>query len=268
MSSQGEKSYADLILKYVGTCIGLIYSVGFLVVARHLSRYGVSTFSVFQTQYLIAGVWTISPPIAFALVQRSAERFKDKAYSVSKVSWSRYALVSAAIGLPFGLLCAASIVLLGSVEGFSWSLAARLWGSYLLLAYPADLAWMSWRVPEEAARWWLNRHAIPYYLTVFTLGILLYALLFGGSVYPLIPASLGGGRPRRIVLIPVNGGLPKGIVKDNGSGRSVPYELLTVTDKSYVLISPSPNEESIEIGRESVEGIVVLKEDHAPPPIR
>lgn len=41
--------------KYAGLLIGTIYFVGFLVVAAHLSRYGVSGFSVLQLQYLIAG---------------------------------------------------------------------------------------------------------------------------------------------------------------------------------------------------------------------
>jgi hypothetical protein len=144
------------------------------------------------------------------------------------------------------------------------SLVARLWFFYLLLAYPADLAWMSGRVPEAAARWWLNRHATPYYLTVFALVVFLYALFFAGSVYPLIPASLGGGRPRMITLIPAKEGLPVGIVKDDSSGRSVPYELLTVTDRSYLVISDVPNEEAIEIDRMAVQGIVVLKEPHNP----
>ena len=68
MTNEGDKSYPEWIPKYVGICIGFVYSLGLLVVARHLSRYGVSTFSLFQTQYLIAGVLTVSPPIAFALV--------------------------------------------------------------------------------------------------------------------------------------------------------------------------------------------------------
>jgi hypothetical protein len=259
MSDQGDRSYLDWMVKSLGACLGFIYSVGFLVVARHFARYGVSTFSLFQTQYLVAGIWTIGPPIAFVLVQRTGERFKDKAYSFSTFSWRRFIVVSALTGLPFGLLSAAAIGLLGGFEGFSWSLAARLWVLYLLLANPADLAWMSWRVPEGAARWWVNRQVVPYYLTVFALGILLYSLFFAGSVYPLIPASLGGGKPRTIVLIPVKEGLPVGIVRDNSSGRSVPYELLTATDKSYVLISPVSNEESIEIGRDAIQGIVVLK---------
>lgn len=261
-SDQGDRPHADLMLKSVGIGLGIVYSVGFLVISFYLSRYGVFTFSLFQTQYLVAGIWTVGPPILFALVQRSAESFKDKAYAIGGFSWRRFTLVAMVVGVSFGLLITILALLLGSFEGFSWSLLVRLWGAYLLMAAPLDLAWMSWRGQREGARWWLNYNAVTYYLTLFMLGFLLYVLVFAGSVYPLIPASLGGGRPRTIVFIPGKDGLPLGIVKDDSSGRSVPYKLLTTNDKSYVVMSPASNEESIEIGREAVQGMVVLKEAH------
>jgi hypothetical protein len=264
MAAQSETSYADWTLKFGGIGLAFIYSLGFLVVARHLSRYGVSSFSVFQIQYLVAGIWTASPPILLALVQRTAERFKDNAYALTEFSWSRFFLVFAVVGIPLGLLLGASVGLLGGAEGLSWSLAVRLWLSYLLLSYPADLAWISWHFTSTPTRWWLNRQVTPFYLTIFGLAMLLYAVFFAGSFYPMIPASLGGGKPRTIVFIPAKGGLPVGIIAADASGRSVPYDLLTATDKSYFVVSPVPNEESIEISRESVQGIVVLKEGHPP----
>ncbi len=139
-----------------------------------------------------------------------------------------------------------------------------MWGFYLLLAIPADLAWISWKSTKESERWFVGRHAVAFYLTALGLGILLYASNFATMVYPLIPYSLGGGKPRTIVFIPGKDGLPTGIAKDNSSGKSAPYKLLTVTDRSYVVISSAPNEESIEIGRDTVQGVVVLKESRAP----
>jgi hypothetical protein len=94
-------------------------------------------------------------------------------------------------------------------------------------------------------------------IDAFTFGILLYALLFAGLFYPLIPASLGG-RPRTIIFIPAKDGLPIGIVKDNASGESVPYKLLEVTDRSYVVVSANPNEVLIEINRDAVQGMIVV----------
>lgn len=252
------------ILKFVGLFVGFAYSLGFLVVSSHLSRYGVSTLSVLQTQYLVAGIWTIAPPMAFALVQRTASKFSDRAWRFPALSWRRSVLIPAVTSIPFGLLLGALSSLSRGFEGFTWALGARVWVYYLLLVYSADLAWMSWKASREVERWWLNRHAAPFYATLFVLGILLYGLNFGTRIYPLIPYTLGGGKPRTIVFIPGDKELPIGIVKDNSSGRSVPYKLLTTTDKSYVVISPSTNEESSEISRDAVQGTVVLKEPHAP----
>ncbi len=46
---------------------------------------------------------------------------------------------------------------------------------------------------------------------------------------------------------------------DESAKRSVPYKLLLATDKSYVVVSPSDKERSVEISRDSVAGMVVLQ---------
>jgi len=264
MSDQLKESYANQLVKFAGVAVGVIYAIGFLVVARHLSRYGVSSLAVLQLQYLVAGIWTVSPPITFALVQRAAEAFKDHAWRSKPFRWHRALLIPAMTAIPFALSFYVGYLLLGSDASFRFGTFRALYVSYLALAYPADLAWMSWRISENGERWWLNRRAVPYYLTLFGFGILLWALYFGTSVYPSIPTSLGGGKPRTIVFIPGKDGLPLSIVKDNSLGRSVPYKLLAVTEKSYVVISPVPNEQSIEIDRNAIQGIVVLKEAFTP----
>ena len=270
MSDQAEMSYASWILKSAGVSIAFAYSLGFLVVARHLSRYGASTFSMLHIQYLVAGIWAMTPPVSYALVQRTVNRFSDKAWLLTpprrpkpkmRVSWLA---IPAMGGIPFALSLYVWYSLLGTAKGFILPAFSRIYVSYMLLAYAADMAWMSWRVPEGTARWWLNRHAVPYYVTVFAFGILVWALTFADWIYPTIPYSLGGGRPQTIVFIPGDKQLPVGILKDNSFGRSVPYKLVTTTDKSYIVISPNPNEESIELNRDSVQGIIVLKEPHPP----
>lgn len=263
---QSEQSYANWMLKFVGLSVGFVYSLGFLVVARHLSRFGVSSFSVLQLHYLVAGVWTLSPPIAFALVQGATQRFTDKAWrsGPAPFSWHRLILIPAVTGIPFGFLIGAYSLLLGGFEGLTWGIGSRLWLFYLIMAVPADLAWLSWRVPEGSDRRWINRHATPFYVTLFVLGIVLYALYFAVRIYPLIPSSLGGGNPRSVVFISGEKQLPAGILKDSTPGRSIPYKLLTVTDRSYIVISPASNEDSIEINRDAVQGMVVLKDSNSP----
>ena len=61
--------------------LDFFYFVGFLVVAGHLSKYGVASFSVLQLQYLIAGFWCIGLPVGFALVLFTARKFEKRAAS-------------------------------------------------------------------------------------------------------------------------------------------------------------------------------------------
>jgi len=89
--------------------------------------------------------------------------------------------------------------------------------------------------------------------------VLWYALWFSARIYPLIPSSLGGGRPLTVAFIEGDKKLPEEIKKPNQSAkRSLPYKLVVATDKYYVVISPDQKERSMEISRESVAGLVVL----------
>lgn len=45
---------------------------------------------------------------------------------------------------------------------------------------------------------------------------------------------------------------------DRSAKRSISYKLLLATDKSFVVVSPSDKERSVEISRDSVAGMVVL----------
>jgi hypothetical protein len=264
MNDQGEPSNSSSILKFAGVTISSVYFLGFLTVARHLSRYGISTFSLLQTQFLVAGIWTVAPLLAIALVHRTTSRFSDKAYRLSGFSWQRLLLIPAITGIPYGLFIGVLSLLSEGFQGFTWRMAGQLWLCYVFLAASADLALISWKAAGKSERWWINREATPFYVTVFFLGVLVYTLKFSTWVYPLIPYSLGGGKPRTIVFLPSEKPLPNGIIKDDSSGRSVSYRLLTETDTSYVVISPGSNEESIVIGRQAVGGIVVLRDSNAP----
>jgi hypothetical protein len=90
--------------------------------------------------------------------------------------------------------------------------------------------------------------------------VISYAVWFSVRIYPLIPFSLGGGRPLTVVFIEGEKKMPDEIERANTSAkRSVPYKLLISTDRYYIVMSPSPKERSIEVSRDSVAGIVVLE---------
>jgi hypothetical protein len=49
--------------------------LGFLLVASYLSRYGVSSFSVLQLQYLIVGFWVLGPPAVHVFIIFATRKF-------------------------------------------------------------------------------------------------------------------------------------------------------------------------------------------------
>jgi hypothetical protein len=100
--------------------------------------------------------------------------------------------------------------------------------------------------------------------TLFAFGslafILFYVHSFSVSVYSAIPSTLGGGRPQRVVfLIDSTVQRTAPLVVDDSGSRSVPYNLLLITDSSYVVESPAKGELAIEFKQDSVRGMIVLR---------
>lgn len=54
------KNGVESISKSLAAVLAAIYFLGFLVVTRHLSQYGVSPLAILKLQYLTAGVWLIA----------------------------------------------------------------------------------------------------------------------------------------------------------------------------------------------------------------
>jgi len=106
----------------------------------------------------------------------------------------------------------------------------------------------------------MNRsHAAPVYLALLLMIVLCYAVWFSARVYPLIPFSLGGGKPLIVAFFEGEKKMPDEIQRaGQSSKRSVPYQLLLETDRSFVVVTPSDKERCIEISRDSVGGMVVL----------
>jgi len=74
-----ELSLFEPLSKLFAAALGLLYLLGFLVVASYLSRYGVSSFAVLHLQYLIAGIWVLGPPVLMASLQTVERRFSERA---------------------------------------------------------------------------------------------------------------------------------------------------------------------------------------------
>lgn len=254
----------DSLSKCVAAAVGVLYLLGFLVVSAHLSRYGVSSFSVLQLQYLIAGGWVLAPPVALFSITDSARKLQAIAIPnpPGKFNWRGFLFSFSLPIIPYVLFWGIVVSIPGFLSEITLGMAIRLGLFYLGMGNSAGFLWVSWRVKRENENWLVNRQTVHFYLTLLLTLLLAFVLWFGARIYPLIPFSLGGGRPLTVAFIAGEKKLPDVIRADITLKRSVPYELLVTTDKSYVVLSPNPNEKSIEVSRDSVAGIVVLDDSH------
>lgn len=251
------------ISKIVGVLIGVIYVVGFLVVAIHLSRYSISGLSIFQLQYLVAGVWALGFPAAYICVRwifgQVAKKLTPKqtsTYSLSDYPILTGVLVVGILALFFHLLNL-SPELLFSMTGFS---LIALYAFCLFLAVLAERIWLSRAASPPVEKWWGGQNALLLNTSLLVVTLLLYVFWFATDLYRLIPFSVGGGRPVTVVFTAGEKDLPDGLVREGTSKRSIPYKLLAMTDKSYVVASPEPGAISFEFNRDAVQGLVVIRE--------
>jgi hypothetical protein len=257
----------ETVLKHAGLLIGTVYLAGFLVVAAYLSQYGTSSFSVLQLQYLVAGVWVLGPPTVAYLLKHTADEFEQRAAPAvsGRFNWRRFVISSVFTSIPAVIWVSFVAVIPGILENITWGMGVRLYLFFFAILGSGQILWASTQIQTEKENWLINRrHAAPFYLGLFLSVTLAYVVWFAVRIYPLIPFSLGGGKPLTVAFIEGEKALPEGLRSSAILKRSIPYKLLISTDRYYVVLSSDPSEKSIEISRESVAGIVVLDDSHAP----
>jgi hypothetical protein len=248
----------DLGAKVISFSIALTYLIGFLVVAWHLSKYGVSSLSLVHLQYLVAGLWVVLPPGFVALLTLTKDLptiHLDR--SAPKLPWyGRFAanLITAfPANIVFGFFIGFLIVNLSTGKLF--------YALFLLVVagLAISLFISSLRIPPGATGRLMSRNLAPFYggVAVTTAGF--YIWLFAVNIYPAIPYEWGGGRPLTVIFLEGDKPLPDGIVKDGNTRHSIAYKLLVVTEKTYVVVPQPANQKSLQFDRESVQGIIVLK---------
>lgn len=73
-----EIHLVESLSKVFAVALGILYLLGFLVVAAYLSQFGVSSFSVLQLQYLLAGIWLLGPPVLHTTILHAQRRFDER----------------------------------------------------------------------------------------------------------------------------------------------------------------------------------------------
>ncbi len=261
----------ESVSKLFTISVATIYLFGFLVVMRHLSRYGVSSLTVLKLQYLVAGLWLVMPIVLFTVLYSSTEAIN---LLRPRTTLGRhivgYALLKSVAGLVLLILASFIISEFGfeSVFRQGWKILLAFFGFYLAIETLVWLNWTCWKRTRgtEASDipWWLDRNLRIFYATLLGLVSLSYLSYFAVHVYPLIPYSLGGGKPLTAIFLlkaQEKDSLP--VIRDGCTSRSVPYKLLLTTDRTFVVLSPDEQGQSIEFNRDAVAGMVVLKDSEA-----
>src|SRR5260370_1352336 len=190
----------DLGAKVISFSVALTYLIGFLVVAWHLSKYGVSSLSLVHLQYLVAGLWVVLPPGFVALLTLTKDLptiHLDR--SAPKVPWyGRFAvnLITAFPGnIVFGLFICFLIVNLST---------GQLFYALFLLAIPGlalSLFISSVRIPPGATGRLMSRNLAPFYGGVAVTTVGFYISAFAVNIYPAVPSDGGSGRPLDVIFL-------------------------------------------------------------------
>jgi hypothetical protein len=222
--TKNELSVLEAFSKVFAFGLALLYIVGFLVVASYLLQFGVTSFSVLQLPYLIAGIWVLGPPLLYTWVVNSARSFEmTLAPENGGFSWRRffYAIVLTSVPNAIGVMLIVSIPRL--LDNLTWGTGLRFFGFYFGMSAAAHLYWMARTTPVGNETIWRNRtHAAQFFLTLLVMLTLGYAVWFSARMYPLIPFSLGGGRPLTIQFIEGEKSMPDTIQRPTPT-RNVPF---------------------------------------------
>lgn len=247
--------------------LAIVYFLGFLAVTVSLSRYGVVPASLLRFQYLVAGVWLLLMPasvvLAGVIYYWLGLRFRGKLLGF--LPWRDLG----ALLIVFMAISSLYLTLLGLFPLFAKSLFNAKWYILACIALVGG-GWFSLNrvltmkasssTLEESFRIENFANRLTF-LAVF--GVSLYILLFSTQIYPLIPSTLGGGKPLPVVFLLKSSEPAESVPLERGESprRSIRYELLLSTETAYIVKSRNQNEKAIEFSRDIVLGMIVMGDE-------
>jgi|HubBroStandDraft_3_1064219.scaffolds.fasta_scaffold15597_3 hypothetical protein len=271
--------------KGLAITLAAVYATGLLVVTFHLAQYGVLSFSLLRTQYIIAGLFMVVPAMVVLVFvvgakndpfteidenRKSQSRIlsREGAKRSAKAIFNAYTLIALMSGILGTLM---SLVVPGVSGPYPQDLIFRHWrlllwcsAQVLLLAYLSKgllaATLLVFLKPEQFLR---LRHLIAT-AAVFSLWLAAFlysAQYFARNLYAKIPYEYGGGRPLSIVLLLkpdastlIGQALGKG---ESTQNNPVPCALIMETSDSYIVLTPAKGARAVEIKKDAVYGIGV-----------
>jgi hypothetical protein len=253
------KDLLELVWKAAAVFSSLCFLCGFFVVNIHSTQFGYHSLGLLNAQYLTAGVWALLPVAVGWWIVLYVTDEESKGF-VAKP------------GVILFLICGVAITLLALGLGGHWISSLSLGLRVLIVVIAAFFT----SLPTVAFFWWLtplhsvtkreiNRtFALACVACVF---VVVYLLAFAHHVYPDIPGTLGGGKPRKVRLI-IKPEVKKdfaaaGVVFAAESQMTECFDLLAATDKEYIVRGVG-NAESLSIRSDSVQAVSYEKDDCKP----
>ena len=267
--------------------VGLCYGLGLFITNAYLSKYGISEFSAFRTQYVLTGVsfiiFAAAPGgaigVGMVLFRRMARdnRVFPMPLLLRIFTFVTYVLpASFAFVLTMGTLLYSMMGLshgytLGDLDGILIAVAALL-AFYTLLGGFLGIAYVSAAVFFALARPTRKSGTAPHFAVSFSYGYLLITaislcltvLVYARQGYEIISPAFGGGYPET-----VNIELDKMSLKDacrlclleNDSSEVITAKLIHESSDAYFLLPPDTTTEAkcIRLPKSMTRGLVYLK---------
>jgi hypothetical protein len=184
--------------KVLALIILIAYVSGFLTVNARHQFYLSGTFGLLSEEYLIAGLWFLtlaiwagSPGLIFAAaLQKSRASLRES----SQFQRTGALVVMVAIVLIIAFVILLPLTMLGIELHRTW-LPFRALAFIVIGFIGSDLTW-AMKSQDRAA---IVSRRMPLFLALTAPALI---VLFARTVYPSIPAKVGGGQYSRITMIP------------------------------------------------------------------
>ncbi len=281
---QPSESHTHSLAQTSAVVLGALYLFGFFVVSLYLANFGIHTVSLLRVQYLAAGFFSLGPLVLIYFLASLFHMGFDKLFrgplrigsfpssTWPRVRWVCFSLLRILWEITVALVVG-SFILVAVVSIFVPNIVSAFWSN---LKFVSDvvrtsvlpvlgLLWIfrAKTLLDEQERKSKLRMLLEFGLpTTLSLWFFLaYMNFFANEIYPKIPFAIGGGKPQSIVFLlkSHSDAAPPPIKPDESLLRSIPYELILQTDTSFVVLSHDQNEKAIELSRDAVQGIVVLR---------
>jgi hypothetical protein len=145
ISLVNEINLVESLSKVFAVALGILYLLGFLVVASCLSQFGVSSFSVLHLQYLLAGVWLLGPSVLHTTLVHASRRFDRRVdpQGAGKFELRRSIAASVLTSIPTCIFLVLLYAIPNVIQTMTWGVGIRFLLFDLMMTHFAIMFWRS-----------------------------------------------------------------------------------------------------------------------------